>query len=79
MFSEFGVIHGKTRHGVWNSKYFLLIGPLFVAALMISNTVSTKLIKVGPYVFAGAIFIFPISYIFGDVLTGGSMVFVHRA
>ena len=59
----------RTRYGVWNSKYFLLIGILFVAVLMISNTVATKLIQVGPYVFAGAIFIFPISYIFGDVLT----------
>ena len=59
----------RTSYGVWNSKYFLLIGILFVAVLMISNTVSTKLIQVGPYVFAGAIFIFPISYIFGDVLT----------
>lgn len=59
----------RTSYGVWNSKYFLLIGILFVAVLMISNTVSTKLIQVGPCVFAGAIFIFPISYIFGDVLT----------
>jgi uncharacterized integral membrane protein (TIGR00697 family) len=36
---------------------------------MISNTVAVKLVKIGPFIFAGAIFIFPISYIFGDILT----------
>jgi hypothetical protein len=36
---------------------------------MISNTVAVKLVQIGPFVFAGAIFIFPISYIFGDILT----------
>lgn len=51
------------------SKYFLFIGILFVAVLMVSNTVAVKLVQVGPFVFAGAIFIFPISYIFGDILT----------
>lgn len=51
------------------SKYFLYIGILFVAVLMISNTVAVKLVQIGPFVFAGAIFIFPISYIFGDILT----------
>lgn len=52
-----------------NSKYFLYIAILFVAVLMTSNTVAVKLIQIGPFVFAGAIFIFPISYIFGDILT----------
>lgn len=52
-----------------NGKYFLYIGILFVAVLMISNTVAVKLIQLGPFVFSGAIFIFPISYIFGDILT----------
>ena len=52
-----------------NSKYFLYIAILFVAVLMVSNTVAVKLVQIGPFVFAGAIFIFPISYIFGDILT----------
>ncbi|MFA5750376.1 MAG: queuosine precursor transporter [Candidatus Shapirobacteria bacterium] len=51
------------------SKYFLYIAILFVAVLMVSNTVAVKLVQIGPFVFAGAIFIFPISYIFGEVLT----------
>lgn len=51
------------------SKYFLYIAIAFVALLMISNTVAVKLIGIGPFVFAGAIFIFPFTYIFGDILT----------
>ena len=52
-----------------NSKYFLYIAILFVAVLMISNTIAVKLIQLGPLVVSGATFIFPISYIFGDILT----------
>jgi uncharacterized integral membrane protein (TIGR00697 family) len=52
-----------------NSKYFLYIGIAFVAVLMISNTVAVKIVHIGPLVFSGAIFLFPISYIFGDILT----------
>jgi uncharacterized integral membrane protein (TIGR00697 family) len=52
-----------------NSKYFLFIAIAFVAVLMVSNTAAVKLIQVGPFVFAGTIIIFPISYIFGDILT----------
>lgn len=52
-----------------HSKYFLYIAILFVAMLMISNTVAVKLIQIGPFIFSGGIFIFPISYIFGDILT----------
>src|SRR3990167_2968203 len=52
-----------------HSKYFLYITILFVAVLMISNTVATKLCQFGPFFFTGAIMIFPLSYIFGDILT----------
>ena len=52
-----------------NSKYFLYIAILFVAVLMISNTTAGKLIEIGPFVVSGAIMVFPISYIFGDILT----------
>ncbi len=54
---------------VAKSKYFLYIGILFVVVLMISNTTGVKLIQLGSFVFSGAIFVFPISYIFGDILT----------
>ncbi len=52
-----------------HSKYFLYIAILFVAVLMISNTTAVKLVALGPFVVSGAIFVFPISYIFGDILT----------
>lgn len=52
-----------------HSKYFIYFAILFVAVLMISNTTGVKLIQLGPFVFSGAIFVFPISYIFGDILT----------
>ncbi len=52
-----------------HSTYFLYIAVLFVAVLMISNTTAGKLIEIGPFVVSGAIVVFPISYIFGDVLT----------
>jgi len=50
-------------------KYFTLLGGLFVAILLISNIAAQKLIAVGPFVFTGGVILFPISYIFGDVLT----------
>ncbi len=52
-----------------NSKYFVYIAVLFVAVLMISDTVGSKLTQIGPLTLSATIFIFPISYIFGDILT----------
>lgn len=52
-----------------NLKYFSTISTLFVAMLMISNTVATKLFSIGPFIFTGGILVFPITYIFGDILT----------
>ena len=49
-------------------KYFSIVSSIFVAVLMVSNTVATKLFSLGPFIFTGAIFVFPISYIFGDIL-----------
>jgi uncharacterized integral membrane protein (TIGR00697 family) len=48
---------------------FLIIAVLFVACLVVSNITAVKLIQVDGYVLPGAIVIFPISYIIGDVLT----------
>lgn len=52
-----------------NYKYFIYIAIAFVTVLLISNTVAVKLIAIGPFVLAGATLLFPISYIFGDILT----------
>lgn len=48
--------------------YDLTMG-LFITILMLSNIVAVKLVPIGSLVFTGATFLFPISYIFGDVLT----------
>jgi uncharacterized integral membrane protein (TIGR00697 family) len=50
-------------------KYFTLITGLFVAVLLISNIASSKIVQMGPFTFDGGTILFPISYIFGDILT----------
>jgi uncharacterized integral membrane protein (TIGR00697 family) len=40
-----------------------------VAVLIVSNIAATKLMQVGPFQFDGGTFLFPLSYIFGDILT----------
>ena len=42
---------------------------LFVAALVTSNIIAVKVADVGPLVVPAAIVIFPLAYLFGDVLT----------
>ncbi len=49
--------------------YLDLITAAFVAVLMISNVASCKFVQLGPFTFDGGTILFPISYIFGDVLT----------
>ena len=50
-------------------RYLPIITACFVTALIVSNLIAVKLIQVGSLVLPAAIIIFPISYIFGDVLT----------
>ena len=50
-------------------RYFAIVGSAFVATLLISNIAAQKLILLGPFVFAGGILLFPVTYVFGDVLT----------
>jgi uncharacterized integral membrane protein (TIGR00697 family) len=58
---------GKPRE--FGYKYFDLIMALFVAVLLISNIASSKILRLGPFTFDGGTLLFPISYIFGDILT----------
>ncbi|MBW4652431.1 MAG: queuosine precursor transporter [Kaiparowitsia implicata GSE-PSE-MK54-09C] len=41
----------------------------FIAVLLISNIASTKILTLGPFTFDGGTLVFPLSYIFGDILT----------
>jgi len=52
-----------------SNRYFTFIGCMFVACLLITNIASQKLIPIGPFVFAGGVLLFPVTYIFGDILT----------
>jgi len=42
---------------------------LFITCLITANVIAVKVISLGPFILPAAIFIFPLSYIFGDVLT----------
>jgi uncharacterized integral membrane protein (TIGR00697 family) len=50
-------------------RYFDLIMAFFVAVLLISNVASSKILDFGPFTFDGGTILFPLSYIFGDILT----------
>ncbi|CEP67566.1 Protein of unknown function DUF165 [Moorella glycerini] len=50
-------------------KLFPFVMVAFVVVLLLSNTVAVKVAKFGPFFFDGAVILFPISYIFGDILT----------
>lgn len=58
-----------TAHRQTPWKYFSLISSVFVAILLISNTVGVKVVDVFGLNLPGGIIVFPVSYIFGDVLT----------
>jgi queuosine precursor transporter len=46
-----------------------VITGLFVGVLILSNILAAKMVRLGPFVFDGGTLLFPLSYIFGDVLT----------
>jgi len=50
-------------------RYYDLIMATFVAVLLISNVASSKILVLGPFTFDGGTILFPVSYIFGDILT----------
>lgn len=50
-------------------RYFDVIMAAFVAVLLISNAASTKMVLLPPFTFDGGTILFPLAYIFGDVLT----------
>jgi uncharacterized integral membrane protein (TIGR00697 family) len=50
-------------------KYFDIIMALFVAVLLISNVASTKILALWKFDFDGGTLLFPLAYIFGDILT----------
>ncbi|MBI5071902.1 queuosine precursor transporter [Candidatus Falkowbacteria bacterium] len=57
------------EEGRKNYKYLDIITAFFVAVLLISNIASTKILDFGFFTFDGGTLLFPLSYIFGDILT----------
>ncbi len=51
------------------SHRLLIISAIFVTCLITANVIAVKVISLGPVVLPAAVFVFPVSYIFGDVLT----------
>ncbi len=52
-----------------NSPWFVLIVAVFVTCLITANIIAVKLVDIFGLIVPAAVVIFPISYIFGDVLT----------
>jgi uncharacterized integral membrane protein (TIGR00697 family) len=51
------------------SHRFVVIAALFITCLITANIIAVKVIGIGPVILPVAIIVFPISYIFGDILT----------
>jgi uncharacterized integral membrane protein (TIGR00697 family) len=56
-------VHGQYSH------WFLLVASIFITCLISSNIIAVKLANIFGFVLPAAIILFPISYIFGDILT----------
>ncbi|MCA9350473.1 queuosine precursor transporter [Candidatus Saccharibacteria bacterium] len=56
-------------HGHGPFKYYDLVLALFVSFLLISNISAVKIIDLGGFLTDGGALLFPLTYIFGDILT----------
>src|SRR5438270_4569063 len=50
-------------------KYLDILINIFVVVLVVSNLVAPKICQLGPLKVSGALLLFPITYIFGDIFT----------
>jgi uncharacterized integral membrane protein (TIGR00697 family) len=50
-------------------KYLDALTTAFVVILLVSNLIAQKVCQIGPFAVSGAVLLFPITYIFGDVFT----------
>jgi queuosine precursor transporter len=57
------------RAPVRTSPFLIVLSALFVTVLLASNLIAVKLAAFGPWVLPAAVIVFPLSYLFGDVLT----------
>lgn len=59
---------GPARHVRVGSTIFPVLVAAYAAIFLISNISATKGVQIGPLVLDGAFFLFPLSYVIGDVL-----------
>jgi queuosine precursor transporter len=50
-------------------RWFPFVTAVFVTTLIISNIIAVKLVSIGGLILPAAVVLFPIAYIFGDILT----------
>lgn len=50
-------------------RWFPLVTAVFVTTLIISNIIAVKIVQIGPLFLPAAVILFPVAYIFGDILT----------
>ncbi|MDE3105325.1 MAG: queuosine precursor transporter [Acidobacteriota bacterium] len=50
-------------------KYLDALTTAFVVILLVSNLIAQKVVAIGPFNVSGAVILFPVTYIFGDVFT----------
>ncbi len=50
-------------------RWLPTITAIFITSLILSNIIAVKLIILGPFFLTAGILLFPVSYIFGDILT----------
>lgn len=50
-------------------RWYNLITAVFVTTLIISNIIAVKIVQLGPLTLPAAVILFPVAYIFGDILT----------
>lgn len=52
-----------------NLRLFSVFTGLFVASLLVANVTAPKIFAIGPFALSAGVIVFPLSFIFGDVLT----------
>lgn len=61
-------VSASQRH-LRDYQHYETLVHIFVVILLISNLVAPKICQIGPFKVSGAILLFPITYIFGDIFT----------
>jgi queuosine precursor transporter len=61
--------NARSQKQMIRATTYPVVGMLFVAFLLISNTIAVKIVVIAGFVLPAGILTFPVTYLFGDVLT----------